>query len=261
MFEFPPPPPLSFPPLATWGVAAGVLLIGVVLVLSGRRVARLAAALVGVGIGVLLAGPLAGAMGIRFLWAALLLAVVLGLLAIVLARLIWALTAAGLLVAGVLLIMLKVVYADMPESWRPAFPEFESLAGWSVATGRFLLATLESLWELYAMPLVVIGALAALAALLMVLVRPRLGKIVLTATLGGGAIVVAVGIATGELAGDAAQWFWMNPWITGGIVALLTAVGVLLQYRGALADERESDDVEAEPPSKRHHETDASEAR
>lgn len=260
MFEFPPPPSLNLSPPAVWGVAAGLLLIGVALVLWGRRLARLAAALVGVGIGVLLAGPLAGAMNIRFLWAALLLAVVLGLLGIVLARLIWALTAAGLLVAGVLLIMLKVLYADMPESWQPTFPEFASLADWSAATGRFLLAALESLWELYAMPLVVIGALAALGALLIVLVRPRLGKIVLTATLGGGAIVVAVGIAAGELVGDAAQWFWMNPWITGGIVALPATVGVFVQYRGALADERESDDVEAQPPAKRRHEADASEA-
>lgn len=244
----PPDPGLSWPVLPA--IAAASIVVGAVLLLWGRRVDRCLLAVVGAGAAVALAGPLARWAGIPLPAVRISSAVTLAILCFILTRLAWALLAAGTSALVAVWLICGHVLAGSTEGGPTFAADVADGQGYYLALGHFTLACIEFAWDRAPVLLAIAGGLAAAAPLLICLVRPRLGRIFMTSLIG----------ACGVVAGTAAVVALSDPtwapavrrsWLAMSVVAgALTVLGLLYQYRGALAAGRARDTARSARPQK-----------
>jgi len=247
----PPPPPQVTAPVAA-ALSVGCLLVGALILIWGRHLGRAFLCGSGVAAGLVIAERLARSFGWELLIVRLVSAVVLAVLALASARMIWGLL--GGLVFGTLaeMILLTRVMDQLTVDQQPVFQPFDAtLSGWFCAVGEFLLDGLTGLcqWNLL-MVLATVGS-AGGVPLAISLVRDRLGRIFMTSLTGSAGIIVGTTIVLGRVNESLWGGFWGHWYLPVGAVGILTTMGIVFQYRGAIAEDRSEEKREAEPPDQK----------
>ena len=216
----------------------------------GRRVDRCLLAALGAGAAVVLAGPLAKWAGIPLLAVRISAAVTLAILCFILTRLVWILLATGTSALAAVWLICWHVLTRSPEG-SPTFPA--NAAGWQGyyrALEYFARAYLEFAWDRAPVLLVIAGAFAVGAPLLIGLAKPRLARIFMTSLVGACSVVAGAGAVVAlshPVWAPAVRRLWLALSIAVGV---LTVLGFLYQYRGALAAGRGRDRARAGPTQK-----------
>ena len=105
MQEIPLPPLPEINALLAYGISAGGIIVGVIILLWGSRLHRAFLALTGAAVGVAIAYPLAQRFGFDLMVTRILALIILFVVGLLLARIIWAVLAGGVFasIAGLLL--------------------------------------------------------------------------------------------------------------------------------------------------------------
>lgn len=247
----PPPPPQVTAPVAC-ALAVGCLLVGALILLWGRHLGRAFLCGIGIAIGLVVAEPIARSFGWQLLIVRLASTVTFALLALVLARVIWGVLA-GLafgIVAEMILLVRRMDQIAIEQ--QPVFQQSQAtLSGWVSAMGKFLLDGLVGLceWNLLAV-LAAVGSAAALP-LVISLIRDRLGRIFMTSLAGATGVTSGIMIALAQMRESLWSGLWARWYFLLAGVIVLTAAGVIIQYRGAFQEDRSEEKREAEPPDER----------
>ncbi len=233
-------------------VAAPVLMGGVML-LWGRVLHRALLALIAAGAGLLLAGQFAPRVSLSPFVAQLAAAITLGVLALVLARLVWAVLA-GAHVAAVTGAVVAVWYLDVQLATTQPAAQPDVIAG-----GRALAEELvRAVWAQHAMAMSTTIILAGLAGLIVAFVLPRATVICMTSLIGASLVSVGAGLAVmvwqpGLLTAPSPS----SGYVAGGIGGGLLLVGILFQSVGEVRARRgkrgggdESEGREGKPPGR-----------
>lgn len=231
--------------LWAWTLAVSSLTVGVVLLLAGDKIHRVALLFAGAALGLVLGGKIASLAGLSPTGGRIIGAVILGLVGLIGARLVWAALAATLafIAAGWAVSHLATV-ADAAKEAPPGAPET-------------ILAWLEAAWLQYKTaigrwgerPIAVLMILlpATLVPLVIGLIRPRLARILMTVLLGAGCVMFGLLLGAGQIS---PAWWTAGMDHLGVLAAamvVLMLAGLIVQYRCALAAERKEDHREAEP--------------
>lgn len=232
---------IPFPPLqgmSLWVQVASSLAVGAVLLVRGGRIHRIALTLAGVGVGYAVGGDLAVKLGADAAVGRIAGGVTVGLLALIGARIVWAVLAA-MTVTAVVVRTVGARYAASP----PAVAAPADLAQWAYESWDQLLGNMLRAWQDQKAMLLLILIPAVAVPLFVGLLRPRLTRIVMTSLLG------AVGLVAGALAVNENWWngAMARGDIVAAVVAMLVIAGMIIQYRCALKTERGED----EPPAKK----------
>jgi len=256
MFGISPPPLPVMTDAAALAVCGVCLVIGAIMVLWGRLLGRSVLCAAGIASGLALAYGLTDRVAINPFVVRMALAAGLGLACLLLARLLWAVLAGAMLATVVEAIGLFRAVHLIGEDLRPTFqPGDETLLGWTVAVGRFLSDGLVGLWQVNAYLLLGGIGLAGCVSFLVVLIRGRLGSVLMTSMVGAAACVIGPMIALGQLRDGCWNVAWMYWYIPLALMASGASVGIVLQLRSAArqdAAEREQEqaDEEEEPSDK-----------
>ena len=235
MPRIPLPPDLGLSGPVLPAIAAASIVVGAVLLLWGRRVDRCLLAMIGAGAAVVLAGPLARWAGIPLLALQISAAVTLAILCFILTRLAWVLLAAGTSAMVAAWLICGHVLTRFPEGGPTFATGAADGQGYYLALGHFALACIEFAWGRAPVLLAVAGGLAVGAPLLICLARPRLARIFMTSLIGACGVVAGAG-AVVALSHPTWAPAVRRSWLALSIIAgVLTVLGLLYQYRGALA--------------------------
>ncbi len=243
----PPPPPSSLSDAWAYGLVGGCLIVGGAMVLWGRQLHRAILCLVGVAVGLALAGPLAQRMGWNLMIVRLAAMVCLVLAGLILARLIWALLLAGLISGLACWGLLARVWGQITPENQPTFHAAENtFACWIAGLGPFCHGVLMALWR-WNMPWT-IGLLlpSMFLPLALGLLWPRLTRIVMTALLGAAGVVTAVAMAMGQWRPELWESLWRWWMLPVGLILAGAVAGIVIQYRKALAADAAQRKAEAE---------------
>lgn len=228
----PPHVPLTDP---VWmAVAGGAFVVALALLIWGWRISRYFLALVGAAVGAAVGPAITSAVGVEVVpWVAMAVCGgTLALLATVLARAIWAALAAGVLGGVAELIILNAHWSELAQPPAMPSPTTDPLL-YLLGLKDFLLSATQTLWNEKAVVLLL--ALAPPVALVgvLLLIRDRLGRIVMTAWLGSVTAVVVVFLAAGTVNPGVWPVTWMHAVIPLVIIGLMMAVAIALQYSSA----------------------------
>jgi len=245
MFGIPSPPHPQWADLVAVGAAGACLVVGMVALLAGWKIARVLVCGLGVVAGLLLAAYFELDLTFR-----LVAAVVAGLLGLVLDRLVWALlmgAVCGGVAAGVLL---DRAWGAMSSEGRPVFQAWDAgLGGWFGGVGGFAMDGLAALYGGQAVLLLVVVGPAVVLPVVLGLLRPRLARIVMTSLSAGAAVACGPIIAATQFVPgcwDRVLALWYVP---AGLAAMLAVAGLAIQYRSAIRSDRSKQEREAEPPA------------
>lgn len=247
-------PPVPIPPwpvLAYLGIACGLIVAGLALMLWGRILGRLFWMLAGVGAGLALGAPLASWLEANLLAARLGAAVTLGLLGVVLGPLLWAMLAAGVL-GGVALYFTVARYLPHLSGRVPEFElSGEGLAAYVASLARYSLACVQAVWNVEPLAIVVAGSLAFGLPLVIGVVRMRLATIFMTSVSAAAGVVGGIAWAGALLFASLGRVFADYWYVLGGTAAGGAVLGIVLQYRKALKADKAEKKREGEPPARR----------
>ncbi len=242
----PPLPQLSDP--VAFAVAGGCLAVGVLILLWGRHLGRAYLCLAGVVMGLMLAGPIAQRFELNLTLVRVAGAVVLALVGLILARLIWAALVAVLFAVPAEYIALARCFAEVAEDKRVLFgPADATFTGWMIELCKFFPGGFWWLWQNNLGILMAVVCPAILFPFVIALIRDRLGRILMTSLLGGTMIVLAPVLAASQLRPSIWGGAWTHWYAPLGPAAVLMVVGLVLQYRRAIRDDKMNKDREAEP--------------
>jgi hypothetical protein len=249
-----PLPPLEqLPPWALWSGAGGSVVVGAVLLLYGRVVGRAAMALAGAGAGYAAGTWAAPHVQLPPVAVQASAAAAGGILCLLAARLLWALLAAALFggVAAALVVARFLNQPAAPANKALRFdPNVAGLAAYGQEAQRFAGQTVKTTWDHTATAMLVGLLLGAGVPLLVCLVRPRLGKIFMTALLAA-LLIVGGGATAACLAAPALPEVLRAHWYApAGAAGGLLLFGLIWQYRAAFAADRSAKGREAEPRKK-----------
>ncbi len=238
-----PPPPETTSTEVIVG-AAIVTAFGVAMLVWGRHLHRALAVLIGIAAG-LAVGPLLGAkFNFDATLARIALAATLGLLGLVLARGIWALSlcafAAAVTAAGVMVYHLQwLPAADVPAYQPPAEVTF---AAWAQAMQDYLWNIGQALWTMRRGIIAASATGAGILALTLGLLKPRFTSIVITCLLG--AVCVLTGATVLVLTGKPDLWgsVLQSAYYPLMAMGVLAVVGVVVQSVRARAEARKADE-------------------
>jgi len=249
-------PPPAYPTELTAQVAylagGAAVLVGLLLVLWGRKLGRAFMVLAGAGAGFLLAPLLIARLNVPENAVRFVAVFALAILALVAARLVWAALAGALgLLIGIVGVSFRageLVLQNRPAEFAPA----DTFLAWLDTLGRYLGQWGQGLAQVLPPALYVfIGACAAVLFLL-VLVWPRMGRVLMTA-LTGAALAVAGGLLVGGRF-NANVWAgaWTAPLVPAGVLGALALAGWIVQGRSEFKQARAAKAKEAEedePPA------------
>ena len=161
------------------------------------------------------------------------------ILALVLARLIWAYLAGMAAAAAMAWVVLPSCLGEVADHPWPAFPTgIEGLADWLAQAGGQLQAILLIQWQGRQLWLLAAAGAAAIIPFLLLLIRPRLGAIFMTCLLGGAATVAGLALIAGAVRVSALRAAWQNWPILAGMLGTLLLGGLVFQYYGAVQAEK-----------------------
>ena len=247
MFAIPPPPLPQYPDSLALGVAGPSVVVGVLLLLWGRSIHR--ALLCGVGMiaGLVLAVPAAERFGINLTAARLTGAIVLGLLGLIMARPVWAGLAAVLFGSLAECVLLWRYVCEFSQESRPVFETASTtFTGWVLGAVQYHLHWTWMMWQYK--PALVLGVVcpAVLLPLVISIIRDRMVRIVMTSLLGGGGAVFGTIFAIVQLQQSFWPVIWTHWYVPCAIVIGLGITGIVLQYRGALREDKQMQDRQDE---------------
>jgi len=248
----PSPPPPALPAEFAYAGAIVACLLGLLLLVWGRKLHRPFLVLVGAGAGFLAAPLLTARLGmtqnenaVRFV-----AVFALAILGLVLARVLWSLLAGALgtlaAVAGICCRMGTLV-----QERRPADVQWQaqSLDQWAQSVSQYFAAWGGAVIQVLP-PMMFVFAGACLAVpLLIVLVWPRLGVIVMTCLVGAVLAVGGACLACVQARPDLWPTLLGNWPILGPAAGALMPVGWVLQGRSALKQARAQREQESQEPS------------
>ena len=243
---FPPPLPLGTP--AALGLALAVVVAGAALLLWGRVAGRVLFVAAGAGAGWWGGAVLAARVNVPALAAQATTALAGGLLALVLAPLLWALVAAAIAAGAALYFTVLHFLPTLIK--KPADLKLGGLdiQAYAVALADHCWKCTLAVWEQNALAIGVIAGFAGAVPLLIGAIRLRLATIVMSSLAGGAAILTGLGYAVGVLFPSVAQVLWDHWFILAGAAAATAVVGVGVQYRRVLKADKDKKNREAEPP-------------
>ncbi len=246
-------PPAPIESILLWKIAmAGgiTVIIATVMLLWGRILHRVFLVGLGAFLGYWWGGSLGYRIGISPQIVRIISMVVLGGAGLVFARVLWGLLGA-ILTTGVALLMVFPRYlAAVEQRPFPIFAPTQTLSEWVPETIRYLRVILEIECEYHTVAFIAVAGIACALPLTVLVIRKRLGVILMSSVLSGISIVAAVVTVLGRfrLSFWVTTWkFWYVPAVMGGVV---TIAGLIFQYRGAIAAEKSEKQREGEPPHK-----------
>ena len=240
MIDVPVPP---YPELAgstAYAVAAACVAVGVLLAGWGRVWSRPVTAAGGIGVGLLLAGPVAEQIEVDLLFAQVALASVLGVLGFVAAPVFWSLLASCICVS-VAVWLLAADYLAEPGS-RVTLGSAGDMGQWVRMLGNLFTELWSALWSGRRAVTVMVVVPSGAVPLLIGLWRRRLMTIVMTSLTGP--LVVVAGVMIAVTQSDPSRWpaSWAGmrgPLIVAGSLAFCS---MAFQYcRVMLARKKEQD--------------------
>ena len=233
----PPPPELSW--AAAGGISAACIILGFLLLLWGRNLHRAFLTLVGAAGGLALAGPVAQRFGLNTTIAQVVAIFTLAILGLACAKIIWVLLAGGLLAFSASVVVLVRYLPALSEDARPAFEAAgATLAAWLDGVWNFFSACLETVWKAQPTLLIFAATVGGGLAILIGLLRGRVVTIFMSALAGAAAIIAGGMILCGQVSFKLWQGAWERYYLPAGLVAVLLLIGLVFQYRGALAADR-----------------------
>ncbi|MCK4602094.1 MAG: hypothetical protein KAU28_06490 [Phycisphaerae bacterium] len=248
MLDIPVPPLPQLTAAHSWLLAGACVVVGVVLLLSGRKFGCALLVLAGAGIGLSVAPILAERFGINPLAVRVVAAIVLAIIGLTMARLIWAIIASVFFAEAAGAILFARFVPQLSEKVRPAFGASEPFGAWCLAAHEYYLAGMGALWNEHSLGLLLVLAAAFVLPLAVFLVRPRLSAIFATSLLGGVSIMTGVTVAAANIR----QPLWPGNWATwavlGAVAAAMLVTGLVAQYRVVLAADRKERGHEVAPP-------------
>ncbi|MGC9453680.1 MAG: hypothetical protein ACP5HU_02340 [Phycisphaerae bacterium] len=227
MVEIPLPPTPQLPMLWAWIASAASLVVGAAVLLWGRHLHRALLVLVAAGLGVLLAGPIAAHFGWNLVVLRVVLAVALGITALLAARVVWAVLAAGLTVLVIGSIFLWSSVYRSGESFAAAEAP-ESASKWLTETARVCF---DALNQTTAMPLAIAVAFTVGGAVLVIMfIRPVAARILMTSVVA--AVVLMGGLLLAALRVRESLWqtAWTHAYVPAAGTAALILVGWVWQF-------------------------------
>lgn len=240
-----------------YGLAAGLIVIGGCMLIWGRIVHRAFLALAGAGVGLLIGAPIAAWLSLPPRIVQGVAAFVLAALSAVLARLVWALLLT-LLLAGIATgVIVNMHWPELVEKEGPPpqVQEGQDPETFREATSDYYKGLCKSFWKDRHLLLVTVVSPVALTALILAVVLARFTQIGLTSLLGASWIVqgaLLIGLTAFRFEATVTDSLARYRYVLLAITGVLTAAGMVLQYRGALAAEKtEEDEEEASPVKKR----------
>ncbi len=243
-------------------LSAGMFAVGVVLLLWGWMVHRALLVLIGCGAGYLLGWPLAA----RFDWPVLItqgsLAVVLAILLACFARIVWALVLAVILASLVGGVVLHLNWSDVAEKagTPPELHEDQQLDEYVKSCREYSHSAWKALWDQHYALLIAAASASGAMGLLIGLILARFTRILMTSLIGADLVVCGalLGLITArsELLSQLLRYRYVPSLVSAGLLI----VGMVVQYRSALAAEREEQGEEASPVEKRKKAKSAGEA-
>ena len=243
-----PTPICAAAPATLAGTAAGLLIAGAAMLLYGRKLHRVFLAAVGLCIGALLAGPIARQFDWPVLVTRAILGAVVAALAAVSARAVWVLLLASLALAVAGGVLLSAYGEQALDDAGPA-PQLAPDAPSETVIQAYTDYS-ERLWRAFFQPrqtlIVLVLAGAATGGAVAGVLLPQFTVILLTALLG--ALCAVAGGLTALLAVRPAAWqatarTWLIP---VSILAGLTVVSIVRQWRSAIREKKRKADEEAE---------------
>jgi hypothetical protein len=230
-------------------VAAGALLVGVLLALWGRTLGRIFLGLLAAAGGVAIGPAIAQRIGATTWVVQVSAAISFAILAAILARALWALLAAGIFAAGGLVVLAFRLGSALPKTAGPTSAPSD-LAGAYQEYFRQLGEYFNSMWSNHSMSMMLVIGLAGGIPLVIGLIRPRLVAIFMTACIGGSMIAGGLWLAAYVLAEPLRPTLRSYSFIFGASAGGLAILSMVCQYRWALASDRKPSHRQAEPPEK-----------
>lgn len=248
---FPPPMPAMSPAVA-YGAAGAAVVLGIALLAWGRRIHRLLVAAAGAGAGFAVGWHIGAISHLHLLACGAVGAVTVGILAAVLARLVWGAAVGAVLAAAAgvaLLAMNASAVATQPAAQDPPMDDLAAYTQWLIPFAR---EGLLAVWS--ARPLAVAGAgLLGLAGLIAGLLLPRAAAVFMTCLIG--TVLIGCGAGVGVYQAAPATWVaaWADLRVPGGVLGAILLVGVLYQAvgarRAAKADQEAKEKLEEPAPA------------
>lgn len=206
---------------AAYAVAVVCVVVGIMLSGWGRIWSRPLTAAIGVGVGLLLAGPVAARIEVDLLFAQVALASVLGVLGFVAAPVFWSLLAASIFVSVAVWLLAADYLAET--GTRVAMDSSADMGRWVHALGGVAGELWSELWSGRRAVTVMVVVPSGAVPLLIGLWRPRLVTITMTALTGP--LVVVAGVLIAVTQSDPTRWpaSWSGlrgPLIVAGALAL-----------------------------------------
>lgn len=230
----PPPPDISAPPALAAGV--GAVVVGLLLLAAGLKLKRLTGAMVGLGLGLLAAQPLAELVSADVNAVRIGMAIGLAMFGLIAAELLWGVIGAGLLASLAAGWALSYYAGQLPPETAPAFElaDEADLAQWAWAVGDYTRRTALAVWQQHRVGLGVVVGSATVAALAAGVFFCRLFTILTSASVG--ATLVISGAALAAIGVRPTLWPAMMgslhvPAIAGGALAVLGAAFQALKLR------------------------------
>jgi len=200
------PPYSEFADSTAYAVAAACVVVGVLLGGWGRVWSRPVTAAVGVGVGLLLAGPVAEQIKVDLLFAQVALASVLGVLGFVAAPAFWSLLASCVCVSVAVWLLAADYLAETGTSVATGSPG--DMGQWAHALGDVAGKLWSELWSGRRAVTVMVVVPSGAVPLLIGLWRRRLITILMTSLTGSLMAVAGVMIA----AAQSDSWRWPESW-------------------------------------------------
>ena len=246
--EIPPPPPHNTVLMA----AAACVLVGVALLLWGRSLGRVLLTMIAGGTAAACARLIAlyspAEVISNNIWViGLGAALIVGFLAYVLSRLIWAVALGVLLGAAALGVVAWLNAGAIVD--KPVWDDHQlaGFAGWCVCLSDYLSRWALSLWEHNATIATVAGCGPLLAAIAVGIFLPRTAVILTSSFIGAASVVGGVALSVW-----ARQPAWMTAWFKHAYIPIaaagvLAVVGLFIQTGGELASAAQAAEPDERP--------------
>jgi len=247
MFGISAPPMPGFTPMFACGLSAALVAVGAALILWGRHLHRAALAAVGIASGLGVGWMVADRFPLGLTATRLVSAAALGLMGLMLARLAWAILAGAVFATAAGIAILHMSMNNIAQEQMPVFQEGAStLVQWTRSALRFFTEGLTVLWNWNPTLVGATVGLAGIVPLAALLVRARLGRIVMTSMVGGAASVAGAILSAVQVSPSLWQWAWQYWQCPVAAIGLLTTAGVTVQYRAAIQADRDEAERQAE---------------
>jgi len=245
MLAIPYPPQPEFTPAVGIALSIGLLIVGVLLLLWGRFLARGFLVACGGLAGAALAGGVAERLAVPEALAGLGMIIIFGILALLASRVAFAVLLAGLTGSAAVLWVLSRAVAAMSPQDRPSFqPLDDGLGAWLAETLDYLGSAFSAAAPTHGSMLLCAGGLAFLVPLVALLVFGRLGRILVTSLGGGSAVTGGLLLGLGQLRPSFLPSNWTGAALAGSVAVVISWVGLAYQYHAVLAGGKD------EPPEK-----------